>query len=230
MREGIAGRVGRIVAGSFNAIVDAVENAAPEVVMEQALREIDDAIADVRSELGKEVARKHLANKRLLEENRKHDELSEQIEVALKDGREDLAEAAISKQLDIEAQIPVLENSITECGETEVELEGYISALQAKKREMSEELKQFKASSSNGAAPTQAASGDASVSSSSKVQNKVEQAQSAFDRVLAAQTGVGSSGAATRTEDAAKLAELEDLARKNRIQERLAELKSKVDK
>ncbi|MCB0346343.1 MAG: PspA/IM30 family protein [Bdellovibrionales bacterium] len=229
MREGIAGRVGRIVAGSFNAIVDAVENAAPEVVMEQALREIDDAIADVRSELGKEVAKKHLANKRLLEENRKHDELSEQIVMALSDGREDLAEAAVSKQLDIEAQIPVLENSITECSETEAELEGYISALQAKKREMSEELKQYKSSRSEAASPVQASS-EKAVSSSSSVQTRVEQAESAFDRVLAAQTGVGSSGAATRTEDAAKLAELEDLARKNRIQERLAEIKSKVQK
>lgn len=229
MREGIAGRVGRIVAGSFNAIVDAVENAAPEVVMEQALREIDDAIAEVRSELGKEVAKKHLANKRLLEENRKHDELVEQISMALSDGREDLAEAAVSKQLDIEAQIPILENSITECSETEQELEGYINALQAKKREMQEELAQYKASRSEASAPVQR-DVDGRVSSSSSVQNRVAQAESAFDRVLAAQTGVGSSGAATRTEDAAKLAELEALARKNRIQERLAEYKSKVEK
>ena len=42
--ESIAQRVGRLVSGGFNALVDAVENTAPETVMEQAIREIDSAI------------------------------------------------------------------------------------------------------------------------------------------------------------------------------------------
>ena len=97
MKEAIGARVGRLIAGSVNALIDAVENAAPEVVMEQALREIDGATDEVRVELGKVLATKHLANKRLLEENRKHEELGEQIELAVTQGREDLAEAAIAQ-------------------------------------------------------------------------------------------------------------------------------------
>ena len=46
MKEKITGRVSRIISGGFNALIDAVENAAPEAVMEQALREIDEAIED----------------------------------------------------------------------------------------------------------------------------------------------------------------------------------------
>ena len=53
MSESLASRVGRIIAGGFHALVDAVENAAPESVMEQAIREIESAIADVRADLGK---------------------------------------------------------------------------------------------------------------------------------------------------------------------------------
>ena len=43
MNESIANRVGRIVSGSLNALVDAVENAAPETVLKEAIREIDSA-------------------------------------------------------------------------------------------------------------------------------------------------------------------------------------------
>lgn len=114
MKESMSSRVGRLIAGSVNAVIDAVENAAPEVVMEQALREIDGATDEVRTELGRVIAGKHLANKRLVEESRKHEALAEQIELAVKEGREDLAEAAIARQFDIEAQIPVLESSIAD--------------------------------------------------------------------------------------------------------------------
>ena len=79
MKESIAGRVGRIISGSVNALIDAVENAAPEVVMEEAIREVDAAIDEVRAELGKVLANKHLANTRLMEENRKHEELAEKV-------------------------------------------------------------------------------------------------------------------------------------------------------
>ena len=95
MKEAISTRVGRLIAGSVNALINAVEDAAPEMVMEQALREIDGATDDVRAELGKVLATRHLATKRLAEENQKHETLGDQIELAVAQNREDLAEAAI---------------------------------------------------------------------------------------------------------------------------------------
>ena len=115
MAESIGTRVGRIIAGSVHALIDAVENAAPEMVMEQAIREVDEVIDDVRAELGRAAANKHLASTRLMEENRKHEELGAQIELAVGQARDDLASAAIARQLDIEAQIPVLETTIADC-------------------------------------------------------------------------------------------------------------------
>ncbi len=103
MKEKITGRVSRIISGGFNALLDAVENAAPEAVMEQALREIDEAIEEVRNELGKVIADKHMANSRLIQVNGKCEELAEKIERAVEENRDDLAEVAISQQLDIEA-------------------------------------------------------------------------------------------------------------------------------
>jgi len=222
MKEAIASRVGRLIAGSVNALVDAVENVAPEMVMEQALREIDGAADDVRTELGRVIATKHLATKRLAEENRKHEALGEQVELAVAQSREDLAEAAIARQFDIEAQIPVLEAAITDAAGQQKELEGYIAALTARRREMEQELAQFRAAQKQAAAA--AAAGQAA-SGSGGAARKVAEAEQAFGRVMARNGGV--PGSAAMGADAAKLAELEDLARKNRIQERLAEIKAK---
>ena len=224
MKESLIGRVGRIISGSFNSLIDVIENAAPETVMSEAIREIDAAIDDVRVELGRVVAGKHLANRRLMEENRKHEDLGEKIELAVKEGRDDLAEAAISQQIDIEAQIPVLEATINDCGNNEKELEGYITALQAKKREMKEELRQFRESTKE-TVTFSSASSDSGVEASSDVERKVAKAESAFERIAEKATGIPGGGRTADRQTATKLAELEEIARKNRIQERLAAIK-----
>jgi len=211
MGENIASRVGRLVAGGLNAIVDAAENASPEIVMQQSIREIEGVIDEIRAEMGKAAVSQHLLENRLAAEQEKHQTLSAQIGVALKEGREDLAEAAISKQMDIEAQIPVMEKSLGEAVTNIRELEGYIAALQGKKREMQAELEQFKKAQ---AAPTAA-------EPSAAPQAKVDRAQAAFERVM------GGTAPAAGHADEAKLAELEALTRQNRIKERLEALKAK---
>lgn len=223
MSETLVTRVGRILSGGMNSVVDAVENAAPEVVMEQAIREVDGAIEQVRAELGKEIANKHLANNRLMEANKRHEELAERIELAIKDSREDLAEAAISRQIDIEAQVPVLERAIAEAGDKERELEGYVGALQAKKREMTDDLVAYRnsrkeqvSSSDDGMAPA----------SGSNAESKVRRAESTFDRIMQKQTGMPSGAVGSDRETAAQLAELEEISRDNRIKERLAAVKA----
>ena len=176
MSENLTTRVGRIISGSVNALIDAVENAVPETVMEQAIREVDGVIDDVRAELGLVVANKHLANTRLMEENKKHDTLSQNIVLAVSQNRDELAEAAISQQLDIEAQIPILEATIGDCANQEKELEGYIKALQAKKREMQEELQLYRTSRKD---IDSAASGGANTSGS-QADARMEKATSIF--------------------------------------------------
>ncbi|MCC1498351.1 PspA/IM30 family protein [Alcanivorax sp. 1008] len=220
MKESLGSRVGRLVSGGFNALVDAVENAAPEVVMEQATREIDGAVDEVRAELGRVLANRHLAQKRLVEENRKHSELVEKIDFAVREGRDDLAEVAIARQMDVEAQIPVLETAIASAGDKERELEGFISALQGRKREMMDELRAFR--ESRAAEQTS----EAARTSGAGAGGKADRASEVFDRIMERNTGLAGAGAIDR-KDAAKLAELEELSRSNRIKERLAAVKAK---
>ena len=227
MKETLSGRVGRLISGSFNALVDAVENAVPEIVMEEAIREIDGVIDEVRTELGRVVANKHLSNTRLMEENNKYEELATNIDLAIEKGRDDLAEAAISKQLDIEVQIPILENNIADCGSKEKELESYVQALQAKKREMQGDLNLYRESNKEAAA----VSGDGPVTSTNTKQSvnaKVEKAESAFDRVLEKATGLSAKQHNTDAQTAAQVAELQDMAHKNRVNERLQSIKNKM--
>jgi len=227
MGERLISRVGRIISGSFNSLIDAIENAAPETVMEEAIREIDSAIDDVRAELGKVIANKHLANSRLMEENRKHEDLQGKIEMAVKESRDDLAEAAIATQLDIEAQIPVLESTIADCGNQEKELEGYINALLAKKREMKEDLRQYRDSLKE-AKSSVSTSGSAAASGSDSVESRVAKAESAFERIAEKATGIPGSGRMSDRKTATQLAELEKMARENRIKERLMTIKSET--
>ena len=44
MTDTIASRVTRVVSGSVHALLDAVESAAPEATMAQAIREVEDAL------------------------------------------------------------------------------------------------------------------------------------------------------------------------------------------
>ncbi len=225
MRDTLTTRVGRILSGSVNALIDAIENAAPEIVMEEAIREIDQAMDDVRVELGRVVANRHLANKRLMDENKKHEEFSDKISLAISEKRDDLAEPAIAQQMDIEVQIPILEKNIADAGEQEKELEGYIEALKAKKREMREELRNFIDSRKEAASIAQTGSTGSQIENSS-ILARAEKAHEAFNRILEKTSGLPGSSSSASVNTAAKLAELEDLSRANRIKERLAKLKS----
>ncbi len=222
MPEKLTSRVGRIISGGLNSILDAVEDAAPEAVMEQAIREVDEAIEDVRAELGKVIAAKHLASKKLADKNAQHEDLNGKIEIALTESREDLAQAAVAQQLDIEVQMPVLEQSIAEASEKERELEGYVAALQAKRREMSDELKAFR---------------EAKVASESELTSKgnassandADRAAKTFERVME-RRGISSTASIQTAKSAAQMQELEQLAQNNRIKERLAEIKTRLGK
>jgi phage shock protein A len=222
MAETLATRVTRILAGSAHAFLDAVEDMAPEAMMRQAVRELDQVMGEVRVDLGKVEAAKHLVTSQINKLNTESEQLSAHIETALNRGEEDLARAGIERQTIIDDQSPVLQRSLAEQQEKARELEGYITALLAKRREMESELQQYLAS-------VQHTASAGSATGKANHEMRVEDARSAFDRVLARQVGVSGLNPANAG-DAMKLKELQDLARRNRIEERLAELKAKLNK
>ena len=220
MSETLSRRVGRLVSGGFHALIDAAENLAPEAVMNENIREIERAVDEVRAELGKVLAQKHLAAKKMADESNRHEAIDANLQAAVAAGRDDLAEAGIAEQMDIEARLPVLENTIADCAAQEKELEGFIAALQAKKREMQQQLQDWRAAQqSMGTGKTASGNG----SDLNRIARDAEKSGNTFDRVMGRQNAVHSS---TDAAQLAKLKELEDLSRNNRIAERLAALKA----
>lgn len=218
MADTLKSRVGRVVAGSLHALLDRIEDLAPEAAMEQAIREADAVLDEVRHELGIASANRHLAQQQHAKLNQQHETLSAQIEQALAAARDDLAEAAVARQLDIEAQIPVLETTLADMARQESELQGYVAALLAKRREMEGALADYRRNRAQAVTSGAAATAGG-------LQQRIDQATGAFDRIHGRQTGLaGTSG--TTVEQATKLRELEDLARGNKIAERLARLKA----
>ena len=219
MADSLKTRVGRVIAGSAHALLDKIEDQAPEAMMEQAIREVGAVVDEVRHELGLVAANRHLAQQQHAHLNAQHAKLGEQVEEAITHAREDLARSAVARQLDIEAQIPVLETTLSDLARQESELRGYVDALLAKQREMEDALSQFR--KSRAAAQSAATVGQ----SASSTQGKLSAASNAFDRIYERQTGLDSGAQRGSLEQAAKLKELDDLVRKNKIEERLAQLK-----
>jgi len=218
MAETIASRVSRIIVGSAHALLDKAENLAPEAVMSQSIREIDQVIVEVRLDLGKTEAAKHLVLSRIAKLNAEHDKLGEQLETAVAENRDDLASAAIARQSDIEDLLPVLQKSLDERSEQSAELESYVVALHAKKRELEQVQADYLATLASQAA-TPSAPGLADR------QARIEDAAASFDRVLSRQTGASLLAGGFNGE-AGKLKELAEMQRNNRIAERLAAAKA----
>jgi len=226
MYEKLRGRVGRIISAGVSSIISAIEGLSPEAIMEEAIREIDDAAQEVQSELDRVLAAKHMAKKRLDEKNIRHRELDDQIAEAVDEGRDDLAETGIAHQLDIEAQLPILNETIGDLEIKEKELHSFASALAARKREMCDELAKLRAAKT--AAPSlglpagelgRQGPGDVAA-----IGRKANQASSAFERMMSKESGLPLS--MPSISDQAKLAELDKFSRGNRIKERLAAVKA----
>lgn len=217
MAETFATRVSRIIVGGAHALLDKAEDLVPEATMAQAIREIEQVVAEVRVDLGKAEAAKHLVLSRMAKLNAEHEKLGEHIDTALARERDDLAETAIGRQADIEDLLPVLQKSLDEHADRSRELESYIVALLAKKRELEQVLNDYQTSQASQTASPLPGSG-------SDRQARVDDAESSFGRVLVRQTGVTGLHAGLHNE-ASQLKELAELQRSNRIAERLVALK-----
>jgi phage shock protein A len=197
-----------------------MEQSASETVMREALREVERAMDDARSELGRAIARHHHAQRNVERMQSKLDELMTKADFAVEQSRDDLAQAVIARQIDIEAQIPMLQKTVVEAQIAVTELEQCMAALSGRKSEMESDLAAYQASKSEAAQ----ISGAAPVSKSDNVTRRSDIAQKSFDRALNGATGVTGVSKADR-DTAAKLSELDRVQRQAEIAQRLAKIK-----
>lgn len=218
MNEKISQRIRRIISGSANSIVSKIEGLAPEIILEQAINEVDGALDEVRVELGRSTAQKHHVSKAIGKLNHEHSQLEEQMSVAKTDGRRDLLEAGVSRQIDIEDQLAALESQLTDLGVEESELNKAIAGLVAKRNEMEEDLDDFKSTQKEAA---RLAESTGAAADGATPQLKADRAERAFDRVIRNTSGVSRARIKSNSAESAKLVELADLNKQARIEARL---------
>jgi phage shock protein A len=229
MKDSISSRIRRIIAGTANSIVSKLEGLDPAGVLKQAIGEVDDAIDEVRAEMGQITAQKHHVTKAMSKLNNEHTLIAEQMDTALAQGRKDLVEVAVSRQIDIEDQLPALETQLGECSALIKEFEQAVTGLVAKRNEMEDELFDFQREQAQAEAAAQSPGGDADLGggAGNSAKEKADRAERTFSRVLQESTGVRRSSIQATAEESAALLELAQLNRRTRIEARLKELENR---
>jgi phage shock protein A len=219
MAESIFARVSRLLSATVEDAVDRMEQAGGEAVMREAIREADRAIDEVKAELESTMARRLQAARQQKMLAERAEELTGKARFAVSEGRDDLAEAALSRQIDFEAQAGKLDAVQQQAREHEQRLEDGLAALNARKRQMEDALQAYLVSRQEAAH-----GGDGPARPGRSAEKKVDAAEQAFDRAMAGAGGVGFARADADTIN--RVAEIDGMQKSATVAERLAALKA----
>ena len=214
MSDKLLTRVTRLISGIAHNTLSQAEQAAAVPVMEQAIRDIDDAIKDVRAEIGQNEATKYNVTKRITELQSEHGGLDAKIATALGDAKDGLAEAGVARQLDIENQLALLNRTVEDAAAEIAKLTDSLNALRASRREAQQRLKDLKS-----APPVSAGNGDGTSAVGRTASAKADAAIESAQRLGEDLTGVPGS---ERPISNKELEDLDELHRQHAIRERLA--------
>jgi phage shock protein A len=213
MAEPVFLRVRRVMSASVEEAVDAMERAGGASLMREAIRQVARALDEVRVEQEAALARGANAKRQQQSLRERATDMEEKARFALGKERDDLAEAAVSRQLDFEAQAERLDTVQSDAAEEAARLAECAVALAERKKQMEDELALYQESKRDavGQAPPE-----------DRIKKKVERAEEAFSRVM------GHCEPTTRADAdaAAKLSEIDSIKRSSAVAERLAALRS----
>lgn len=207
--EGILSRMGRLIAGAANAAVDRLEDVNKIAIVEQALREIDAAADEARTDIGRSKAEEYRISIRRNALAADLGAIDDKIRTALTSGREDLAKAGVSRQIDLEAQIAALDKALSDARANIDEGQQALQAVLATRREVEARLAELRQSEAHHPVET--------VPGRTRAGNGAARAAAAVSRV----TGVPANQSAA----SAELDELDRLHREQAIEARLAQFK-----
>lgn len=223
MAESVLARVRRVLSGRVEDSVDAMERANSDGTMREAIREVDRALDEVRREKETAMTRRLQAARQQEMMGTKIEELTGKAKFALQERREDLAEGALTRQIDLETQVARLEKVQALSRIEEEKLEESMTALQSRKSEMEEALAAFMIARSDASM-----GGDDGLENKRDIERKIRNAEAAFDRAMTGAGGVEFARSDTKAINA--VAELDAMQKGATVAERLAVLKQESDK
>lgn len=221
MTESIFLRVRRLLSARVEDGIDAMERANSDATMREAIREVGRAIDEVRTDKERAMTRRLQAARQHEMLRQKVTELTDKARFALKEGRDELAEGAISRQIDFEEQGRQLEQVQSLARDEEAKLEDSLQALRARQRQMEDALSAFQS-----ARVDVEHGGHNAQSSTRDIERTVQRAEAAFDRAMTGNGGVKFSRGDIETIN--KVAEIDGLKKNATVAERLAALRREI--
>jgi len=212
MAEPIFQRVGRIISATLEDAVDKLESAGSGSILRETVREVDRGIAQFQAERDDVQARLAQLARQQEQLRAEAAQLTEKARFALAEGREDLAEAALARQVDLEAQAEALKAKAEALARHEAEIAEGLGTLKARKVQMEQEKEAFLAQRLD-----QAMAGQGVPKAESDRRQELNSAQHAFERIISA------AGAAPAPVD--KIAEIDAMQKRAEVAARLAALK-----
>jgi len=221
MAEAFSRRIARLFFAGVEDAVDRMEVAGSESVMRETIREVDRAIDLVQIDYEAIVTRRLQAARQQKMLRERAGELQDKARFALGEDRADLAEAALTKQVDCEEEAAKLEAAQAACQQEETRLAQNLAALKARKQEMEQALADFL-----GARRDAELGGDGPTRVRRDIEKRVQDAEQAFGRAMA---GAGGAGVARAdAEITNRVAEIDVMRKRATVASRLAALRQNV--
>lgn len=217
MGEPLFVRMKRVISANVEGAMGKAESASASSLMRHAIREVETMIGRARADQQAARTRAEQAADEQKIVRAQIQELGAQARFAVEKGRADLAEAALSRQIDLEAQVARLDRIRADSATEVADLEEDVERLAVRKTEMERDYAVFEKSRREADLAK-----DAGGSSIRKVDQKLERARDAFERAMEASDGP--TGGTAR-----QMAEIEALKRESLLAERLAALRDGQD-
>lgn len=222
MENRLRDRIARVLTSTAHSLVDKIEGLNEEGILEAAIREVDGATEEVHTAQGESLARKHHVNKAIERLTQERNRLEDEAETAVRSGREDLAVAGLSRMDDIERQLPELENQMLDHKAEADRLGQSLESLRARRAQMADDLIVLRRTRAQSLAVGGRPSGASPLL-------KADRAENAFNDRYAKATGTDRATLHAREAEQGKLRDLGAVARDNRVQLRLEQLKARVN-
>jgi len=119
-----------IINSNISSLLDKAEN--PEKMIRMVIQEMEETLVEVRSGTAKVIAEKKTLTRRVEQLKRQAQDWEEKAELALSKNRDDLAKAALVEKGNTNATIEIMEKDIGKLDSTLDKLSGEIEQLQSK--------------------------------------------------------------------------------------------------
>lgn len=123
-------RLSDIINSNISSLLDKAEN--PEKMIRMVIQEMEETLVEVRSGTAKVIAEKKTLHRRAEQLRKQADDWQQKAELAMSKDREDLAKAALVERASVNATVEIIDSELHKLDETLDKLSSEIDQLQTK--------------------------------------------------------------------------------------------------